>query len=252
MRVKMRTLSSVLLLACLGLVACSQDPQDTAKETVPQVQSPMAPGWGNLDYTLPVAGSYQLHRLFTASGGEVTLSNGQSAELGEYVRDKITVLTFIYTSCNDANGCPLATFVLHALQKALHEREDLKGKVRSISLSFDSVNDTPEVMHEYGKDYPQKEGYEWLFMTTASEDKLQPILDSYGQYAFEMETEDGSIAFAHILRAYLIDAEGQIRNIYSVDFIHPQVLLTDIETLLLEEAKLRDLSSDKKVSQTIE
>ncbi len=222
----------VFLCAFLSLAtACSQD---TAEDTPQaQVQGPIAPGWGALEFDFPAAGSYRLHRLFPAPGGEIVLSDGRPTRLEHHLRDKITILTFIYTSCTDANGCPLATFVLHSLQKAVHEREDLKDRVRFISLSFDPENDTPEVMREYGKDYPKKEGYEWLFATTASQDKLQPILDGYGQYAFKMESEDDEIVFAHILRAYLVDESGQVRNIYSVDFLHPTVLLTDIETLLL-------------------
>lgn len=229
--------SRSLIFVCIFLsftAACSKDAPEGTKQ--PQVQAPVAPGWGTLKFDFPPAGSYGLQRLFPAPGGEVVLSDGQLAKLDDHLREKITILTFIYTSCTDANGCPLATFVLHALQKAMHEREDLKGRVRFISLSFDPVNDTPEMMREYGKDYPKKEGYEWLFATTASQDKLQPILDGYGQYAFKMESEDGETVFAHILRAYLVDADGQVRNIYSVDFLHPKVLLTDIETLLLEKS----------------
>ena len=39
---------------------------------------------------------------------------------------------------------------------------------------------------------------------------------------------------AHMLRVYLIDRQKQIRNIYSVSFLHPDILMNDLETLFLE------------------
>ena len=196
----------------------------------------LAPGWGELKYELDPAGSYELPRLYPASNGEILLSSGEKAQLTEVFGGKISVLTFIYRRCSDVNGCPLATFVLHSLQKSLFEHEDFENKVRFISMSFDPVNDTPNVMKSYAEDFSQKDGYEWIFATTESKNKLNPILEAYGQYTFEVEGENGKSDFAHILRAFLIDTEGQVRNIYSVDFLHPKILLADIKTLLLEHS----------------
>ena len=41
----------------------------------------------------------------------------------------------------------------------------------------------------------------------------------------------------HILRVFLIDREGRIRNIYSSGTLDPRLVLADVKTLLLEEAK---------------
>jgi protein SCO1 len=40
---------------------------------------------------------------------------------------------------------------------------------------------------------------------------------------------------SHVLKVFLIDAAGDVREIYSSDFLHPQTVLNDIRTLLLEE-----------------
>ena len=42
-----------------------------------------------------------------------------------------------------------------------------------------------------------------------------------------------------MLKVFLIDRRGDIREIYSSNFLHPQSVLNDIETLLLEEGELR-------------
>jgi protein SCO1 len=42
----------------------------------------------------------------------------------------------------------------------------------------------------------------------------------------------------HILRVFLIDREGRIRNIYSSGTLDPRLVLADVKTLLLEETKV--------------
>jgi hypothetical protein len=39
----------------------------------------------------------------------------------------------------------------------------------------------------------------------------------------------------HMLKLFLIDRRGIVREIYSLAFVQPQVMLNDIKTLALEE-----------------
>ena len=45
----------------------------------------------------------------------------------------------------------------------------------------------------------------------------------------------GGGALSHVLKVFLIDRRGSVREIYSTSFLHTQVLLNDIKTLLLED-----------------
>ena len=46
----------------------------------------------------------------------------------------------------------------------------------------------------------------------------------------------------HMLKLFLIDRDGVVREIYSLAFVQPQVMLNDIKTLALEErAELTDV-----------
>jgi cytochrome oxidase Cu insertion factor (SCO1/SenC/PrrC family) len=42
----------------------------------------------------------------------------------------------------------------------------------------------------------------------------------------------------HVPRVFLIDREGRIRNIYGSATLDPRLVLADVKTLLLEEARL--------------
>ena len=47
-------------------------------------------------------------------------------------------------------------------------------------------------------------------------------------------------SFSHILRVFLIDPDKRIRNIYSTGMLDPRLVVTDVRTLLLEEALLEE------------
>jgi cytochrome c peroxidase len=201
----------------------------------------LAPGYGPLEYVPPAAGSYELPPLGTAVDGNVIDMNRQALRLHDLVGDKLAVMGFIYTHCPDVNGCPLASYVMKQLQMRLLENSDLRDKVRLISLSFDPILDTPDAMRDYSMHFRRK-GFDWRFLTTASEAELQPILEGYGQYRNMFYNEDGSYSgtMSHILRVYLVDRDRQIRNIYSAGFLHVDTVMNDLRTLQMERDVLAD------------
>jgi cytochrome c peroxidase len=196
----------------------------------------LAPGYRPLSYTAPEAGSYQLPPLGAAADGALLDSLGARVNLTDLYGDRIVVLSFIYTSCNDVNGCPLATYVLSQAQKRLSRDAELIDKVRLISISFDPLNDTPPAMRSYRNRFASAET-DWLFLTAASDAGLAPLLKAYDQSIRKDYDAEGNLtgSFSHILRVYLIDRSTRIRNIYSISFLHADTLLNDIKTLLLSE-----------------
>ena len=195
----------------------------------------LAPGWANLSYKPPAAGSYQLPPITQASDGTVLLEDGTESRLLDLMGDRVVLFSFIYTRCSDINGCPLANAVFHKLQAKLQQRPDIAKATRLLSMSFDPERDTPEAMLEFGQGLGGN-GVDWQFLTTHDRSTLQPILDDYGQYTMREYDDSGEYTgdFAHMLRVFLIDRQLRVRNIYSVAFLHADILINDLETLLLE------------------
>jgi cytochrome c peroxidase len=246
-----------VLLAGLLLVlpppALASDPP-AAAEPQPADAQVLAPGWNELDFVPPEAGSYQLPPIGMAGDGEVITSDGEETTLHALMGDKVVVLSFIYSSCSDANGCPLATHVLEKLQDQLLEDPSQGAGVRFISLSFDPVQDTPEVMKRYGRPYISGD-FDWYFLTTGGQQALEPILETYGQSIVRdpnaEEGEAGSIS--HVLRVFLVDRHLRIRNIFSASYLHADTMLNDIRTLQMEPAQphaLQGPGDDKKGYET--
>jgi cytochrome oxidase Cu insertion factor (SCO1/SenC/PrrC family) len=188
------------------------------------------------DYDPPAPGTYSLPVIKQAADGDLLDSNGKPQRLVELTRGRITVMSFIYTRCAAAKACPYATGVLLELHAATAEDSVLAKQLRLVSLSFDPVNDTPQRMAAYSGIATQKPAAApWHFVTTRSQNELQPILTAYGQAVDKKENPlDPTGPLNHTLRVFLIDAAGRIRNIYSSGTLDPRLVLADIRTLILE------------------
>ena len=195
----------------------------------------LAPGYSPLKFKAPEAGSYTLPIIGKAADGTVLTSTNNKVQLHDLMGDKIVLLSFIYSTCSDVNGCPLATAVLHKIKNRLQKEPLVAEKLRLLTLSFNPEHDTPEAMAHYGEGL-QSKTLDWQFLTTQSEQQLQPILDQYQQSIQKIYDTEGNFTgtFSHILRVYLIDTNKQFRNIYSVSFLHADTLINDVKTLLTE------------------
>jgi cytochrome oxidase Cu insertion factor (SCO1/SenC/PrrC family) len=191
-----------------------------------------------LEYEPPAPGTYQLHRIMAAPDGEVLGLDGRAQPLRHFTRERITLLGFIYTTCIDPEGCPFASRVFDTLRPALAARPDLRDRVRLVTLSFDPLRDTPAAMRQYAGPRARAAGSPpWIFLTTRSTSALRPLLDGFGQdvrVTVDRVASPPRREISHVLKVFLIDPAGMVREIYSTTFLHPRTVLNDIETLLME------------------
>lgn len=218
----LRTLVGFLCLVCVAPAAIPAEEQQV-----------LAPGYHRLQFDAPPPGTYRLPPIGPAADGEVLDEDGNTTTLHSVFDGRYVVLSFIYSSCDDVNGCPLATFVLYRLYQAMQQDPELAAQMRLVSLSFDPQNDTPEVMRLYGAGFAGDDA-EWRFLTTESDAAVAPILEDYGQGVSRVFDADGRQTgqISHVLRVFLIDPERRVRNIYSVSFLHPDLVLADVRTLI--------------------
>lgn len=207
----------------------------TGPAVPPVVEMPLPANARLLAVAAPEPGSYLLPPIRDAADGSVLLADGRPSKLHQEFDGKYVILSFIFTSCSDVSGCPLATGVLHQLHRELRKTPELDGRVRLVTLSFDPKHDTPKQMSEYGR--IAGDGDSWRFLTTASSQSLQPILDAYDQHVMKEYDAAGRLTggFSHTVRVYLIDSSKRIRNIYSSSYLYTELLLADLKTLQREE-----------------
>lgn len=204
----------------LGLWPVAGAAHDEAAETPAPTRvagfEPPAPG----SYELPPISRLSSHRLLDVRGGEVPLLDLAPGELA--------VVSFIYLSCGHA--CPRATAVLQGLDRTLVER-GLDTRVELVSVSFDPQRDTPERMGAQRAALAPRG--RWRFLTAADLAAIEPVLADFGQDARLLLGPDGQPGpvLSHVLKVFLVDAEGDVRNIYSSGFLDSRVILNDLLTL---------------------
>jgi protein SCO1/2 len=191
-----------------------------------------------LDFEPPAPGTYVLQRIMQAPDGEVLDLDGRPQRLARFTHGRITLLGFIYTTCVDPEGCPRAYRVFDAVHETVASAPALRDHVRLVTLSFDPARDTPGTMGRYAGSRARAGAVPWLFLTTRSARELMPLVEGFGQdirYTVDRSGGAPRRELAHVLKVFLIDRAGYVREIYSSTFLHPRTILNDIATLLLEE-----------------
>lgn len=186
-----------------------------------------------LSFAPPPAGSYRLPAIQQAPDGEVLDDAGYFRPLSDYTKGRITLLGLVYTRCADPDGCPRASWAFREVRALLRADAALQARVRLVTLSFDPVHDSPEVLAKYAaRSRSGSRGADWHFITTASPRRVAPILEGFGQ---DLGAAEDSRAFTHHLKVFLIDADGAVREIYSTAYLMPQMIVNDMRTLAAEQ-----------------
>jgi len=196
---------------------------------------PQAP---RMDFVPPAVGTYDLQRIQLSPDGTLLDPSGQVRRLSTYTTGKITLLTFFYTYCVDPWGCPFAYQTLTGLRDRVLAEPRLAARVRFVSVSFDPTNDTPDALRRYGARLAGDPRFEWRFLTARSVPELLPVLDGFGQDVAVAYDENGrpTRTINHMLKMFLIDRHGSVREIYSLAFLQQPMMLNDIRTLAREES----------------
>ena len=74
----------------------------------------------------------------------------------------------------------------------------------------------------------------WSFVTVGNAEAIQPVLDDFGQDAVWIPAGDVPIpgVLRHVLKVFLVDDLGDVRNIYSTDYLDVRLVLNDLRTIL--------------------
>jgi len=184
-------------------------------------------------FTPPAAGTYELPAIKRVPGFVLRDAAGRPVRTQAITAGKVAVISFIYTACPERLGCPLASLALQNLQMRLKD-EGLYDKVALLSISFDPGRDTPAALAKYARVYSADPRL-WWFMTAPSARVLGDVLESYGQDRAPVYDERGRFTgrYRHVLKVFLVDQEGYIRNVYSAGFLVADLVVNDIKTVLI-------------------
>jgi protein SCO1/2 len=135
------------------------------------------------------------------------------------------VLTFIYTSCPVPTFCPLMDRHFTSIQRSL-QRDPALADVHLVSISFDPVTDTPQVLKKHaaalGADHAR-----WTFLT-GERDEIDRFASRFG-VTISRDAKD-PVNIAHNLRTAIVDAEGRLVKAYTGNEWTPDQILADLKS----------------------
>ncbi len=138
--------------------------------------------------------------VYAALGGDFSLTDtqGKSVSLRDW-QGKVVILTFGFTAC--PHICPTTLMELSKLYGGLG---DTASQVQIVFISIDPKRDTPEQLRRYLLAFHAS-----IVGLTGSEDQLRQVAKLFGA----VFNDAGEVS--HSDRIYLLDAEGQVRQIYA-------------------------------------
>lgn len=233
--------SIVIAMACamaaVGTAAAIQFSKHRTGLAAPlSAAFPMGP---DFDFAPPLPGSYTLHPIKPAPTARVQDIHGKPHALAGLLEGKLTLVSFVYLTCSDVNGCPFALSTLFEIHGGSAGIPWLRDHLQLVTISFDPMRDTTEAIASFA--YPithdpnAATAVRWHVLRTESLAELQPLLDGFGQV---VDRSGDTEKISHLLRMFLVDRQGTIRNIYGLGLIDPRLLMTDVETLLIEDGTL--------------
>ena len=182
-------------------------------------------------FAAPPPGTYELPVIRRVSDRELLDPAGRPAPLLGLADDQVEFVSFVYRSCADASACPLALSVLKRLDAELARLPSLARRVRLVTVSFDPAHDTPEGMRALRDRLAPAS--DWRFLTAPSRDAIDPVLADFGQeVAWRAAARGDEEVASHLLRIYLVDASGGVRNVYGADLLDVDLLRNDAATAL--------------------
>jgi cytochrome oxidase Cu insertion factor (SCO1/SenC/PrrC family) len=182
-------------------------------------------------FAVPAPGSYELPPILEVGEHRLLDEQGRETPLLGIAAGEAALVSFVYLGCADA--CPLATAVLQQVDRRVSERPELAGRVVLVTVSFDPERDRPEQMGRLARSLAPRG--RWRFLTAKDAVTLAPVLEDFGQDALALPAPNTPAdRYSHVMKVFLVDGEGRVRNVYSAGFLDARVLVNDLLTVLAE------------------
>lgn len=135
------------------------------------------------------------------------------------LRERLTIVTFIFTRCPVPEYCPAMAVRFSQLQKAILADAKLGERVRLLSITLDSEFDRPEILKAYSEAVGANPAV-WQF-ATGTKDEITALTK-----AFAVFNERNGATLDHTLCTALIGSDGRVIDIWRGNGWRIEELLT--------------------------
>ncbi len=151
-------------------------------------------------------------------------------EFPKIIKDKITLLAMIYTSCPDI--CPMTTHNMQLVEQRLPD--ELKSKVKFVIISFDPHRDSPNVLKKFAE--IRDINFNTWSLLSGDAKNTNEVMAKFGVKAFISDSSrdaSGELSYSiiHTDRISLIDQYGKLRENYKGSNADINSVIEDIKYL---------------------
>lgn len=150
---------------------------------------------------------------------ELVDQSGEAIDEGD-LKDRHTIVTFVFTRCPVPEFCPLIAKKFQSVQAMLAEMK-AGDDVRLLSISIDPEHDRPPVLREYGEALGADFG-RWRFATGTSE-QIAALAK-----LFAVRTERNGGLLDHTLATALIGPDGRVVEIWRGNGWKPEAVVAKL------------------------
>jgi len=169
---------------------------------------------------------FPLNKNLTSKSYSFFNQDSVQTEFSEIIKDKVSVLGFIYTHCPDI--CPMTTHNMYLTQIKL-EKEGISD-VNFIGITFDPARDYPSVLKKFG-DLREIDYSNWSFLW-GNKEKTNELLDRFDVSTIFADSIliDGELSYSvmHTDRISLVGKDGRLKKNYKGSTINLDELYNDI------------------------
>lgn len=150
-------------------------------------------------------------------------------QVREFVGDRCTLLTFIYTRCEGICPAEMSNLVqVQASAAKLGKTDD----IALLAMTFDPEYDTPERLQEFGENLGMKYDQDnFYYLRPETPERAKELVeDRYGD-PFSANDGDG-MAFLHRGLMLLVNEDGYVERAYAGKPPQPATVVADFEALM--------------------
>ncbi len=160
----------------------------------------------------------------------LTNQDGKPISIKDY-KGKALAITFIYAKCPLPDYCTRMSTNFSSVALGLAANQQLKDKVRLLSVSFDPANDTPDKLKLYGGAYlgnGAKPDFTIWQLAVGKDAEVRRMADFFG-LRYEVDETDKT-KLNHSLRTAVIGPDGKVLKILAGNDWSPSDLLKELES----------------------
>ncbi len=146
-------------------------------------------------------------------------------------KGKVLIFTFIYTRCPIPDYCPRMSLRFNTAYKTLKNDPQAPANWHFLTITFDPVFDTPEVLKDYAQAFSDN-SKQWDFLTGKRID-IDALTEQFGMHFSRIR--ESVTDWDHNLRTIIVDPRGKIYKIYRGNTWTSETLIADIKDAAASE-----------------